>query len=297
MNETLKRYVDVGLLIGAEIGTKIVGAIALWIVGRLVIRGILRLLDRTTKFRNIDETLARYLHSVASVLLNILLIITVLGVFGVQTFTFAGILAATGVAIGMAWSGLLANLAAGVFMIVLRPFKAGDVVTVAGVTGIVHSIGLFVTSVDTFDNERTFLGNNKIFGEIIKNHSDNPVARLNINVQLPHGADVHKVIAVLKEKLTNAPHAASNPAPFVEMVGMTLSGPLLVAHPYVESAKYPLALAAAHLVVYDEVAKLGYPTPAQAVVLREDGARLAAVNGHDARGLSQVSNSGTPEAP
>jgi small conductance mechanosensitive channel len=280
--------VDVGLVIGADIGTKIIGAVTLWIVGRLVIRGVLRMVDRTTKFRNIDETLARYLHSVASVLLNILLIITVLGVFGVQTFTFAGILAATGVAIGMAWSGLLANLAAGVFMIVLRPFKAGDVVTIAGVTGIVHSIGLFVTSIDTFSNERTFIGNNKIFGEIIKNHSENPIARLNITVQLPHGADVHKVIAVLTEKLASAPHAVSDPPPFIEMGGATLAGPVLIAHPYVESAKYPLALNAAHLVIYDELAKLNYPAPAQAVVLRNDGGKLAAVNGHGAQELSPM---------
>ncbi|XXX74675.1 mechanosensitive ion channel family protein [Sorangium sp. So ce134] len=282
MNETLNKYIDVGLLLGVEIGTKILGAIALWIVGRLVIRTVLRLFDRTTRFRNIDETLARYMRSVASVLLNILLVITVLGVFGVQTFTFAGILAAAGVAIGMAWSGLLANLAAGVFMIVLRPFKAGDVVTIAGVTGIVHSIGLFVTSVDTFDNERTFLGNNKIFGEIIKNHTENPIARLNINVQLPHGADVHRVIAILKEKLAGAPHAVSNPEPFIEMAGVNLTGPLLVAHSYVDSAKYPWALTAAQLVVYDEISKLGYPAPAQAVVLRQDGVRIA----HEARELS-----------
>ena len=102
MNETVSRYMDIGLQLGAEIGTKIIGAVALWIVGRLVIRTLLRLLDRTAKVRRIDETLARYLHSVASVLLNMLLIITVLGVFGVQTFTFAGILAAAGIAIGMA---------------------------------------------------------------------------------------------------------------------------------------------------------------------------------------------------
>lgn len=288
MNETLSKYMDLGLLIGAEIGTKILGAVALWIVGRLVIRALLRFLDRTTKFRKIDETLARYLHSVASVVLTLLLIITVLGVFGVQTFTFAGMLAAAGIAIGMAWSGLLANLAAGVFMIMLRPFKAGDVVTICGLTGFVHSIGLFVTAIDTFDNERTFFGNNKIFGEVIKNHSENLVARLNITVQLPHGADVHKVIAVLKVALSSAPHTVSNPEPFVEMTGMTLAGPVLVAHPYIDSTKYPLALAAAQLVVYDEITKLGYPAPAQAVVLREDGVRLAVVKGHDAGELGQM---------
>ncbi|WP_272428146.1 mechanosensitive ion channel family protein [Polyangium jinanense] len=285
MNEMIKKYVDIGIQLVVDVGVKIVGAIVLWIVGRVVIRTVLRLLDRTAKIRKIDETLSRYLNSVASVLLNILLIITVLGVFGVQTFTFAGILAAAGVAIGLAWSGLLANLAAGVFMIVLRPFKAGDVVTICGVMGIVHSIGLFVTAIDTFGNERVFMGNNKIFGEIITNHSENPIARLDVKIQLPHGADVHKVIAILEEKLPKADHAVSDPAPFIELTGVNLAGPTLVAHSYVDSKKYPWALNAANLVVYDEISKLGYPIPAQEVVLRGDRARLAAGKGDDVGAL------------
>jgi small conductance mechanosensitive channel len=288
VNRYVGRYVDIALQLCIEIGSKVFGAVLLWVVGRLVIRALLRVLDRTTRLRRIDDTLARYLHSVASVLLNILLIITVLGVFGVQTFTFAGILAAAGVAIGLAWSGLLANLAAGVFMIVLRPFRVGDVVTVSGVTGIVHSIGLFVTSVDTFSNDRTFLGNNKIFGEIIKNHTENPVARLDINVQLPHGADVHKVIEVLREKLPQAEHAVSDPAPFIEMTGVNASGPLLIAHSYADSKKYPWALTAANLLVYDEVRKLGFATPAQEVVLRGDRALPAPGKSDGAREIPQA---------
>jgi small conductance mechanosensitive channel len=287
MNETVNKYLEIALQVGIDIGLKLIGAIALWILGRVLIRSLLRLVDRTTKGRNVDETLARYLRSVASVLLNILLVITVLGVFGVQTFTFAGILAAAGVAIGLAWSGLLANLAAGVFMIVLRPFKAGDVVTICGTTGIVHSIGLFVTAIDTFSNERTFFGNNKVFGEVIKNHTENPIARLDINVQLPHGVDVHKVMETLKDKLLEAPLVVKDPPPFMEMAGMTLHGPLVIAHPYVESVKFPFARAAANLVVYDEVTKLGVPIPAQAVVLRGDGARPSSIKGDELRELSQ----------
>ncbi|MRG93411.1 mechanosensitive ion channel family protein [Polyangium spumosum] len=288
MNDIVKKYTEIGLQLGLDIGTKILGAIVLWIVGRVLIRGVLRLLDQATKVRKIDDTLARYLHSVASVLLNILLIVTVLGVFGVQTFTFAGILAAAGVAIGLAWSGLLANLAAGVFMIMLRPFKAGDVVTICGTMGIVHSIGLFVTAIDTFANERVFIGNNKIFTEIITNHTENPVARLDIKVQLPHGADVHKVIKILEEKLPKADHAVSDPPPFIEMTGVSAAGPTLVAHSYVDSRKYPWALTAANLAVYAEIGKLGYPIPAQEVVLRGELGRLATAKADDVRGFAQV---------
>ena len=106
-----------------DIGGKLLGAIALWIVGRLIIGAVRRLIRRTSEARHVDATLIRYLDSVVGVLLQILLIIAVLGVFGIQTTTFAGLLAAAGVAIGMAWSGLLANFAAGVFLILFSPFK------------------------------------------------------------------------------------------------------------------------------------------------------------------------------
>jgi hypothetical protein len=96
--------------------------------------------------------------------LNIVLVVAILGYFGVETTSFVAILAAAGIAIGMAWGGLLANFAAGAFMIVLRPFKVGDFVTAAGITGTVKEIGLFVTALNTPDNVLTLVGNNKIFG-------------------------------------------------------------------------------------------------------------------------------------
>lgn len=288
MNETLQRYLDIGVQLGVDVGSKILGAMALWIVGRFLIRGVLKVLDRTTKIRKLDETLARYLHSVASVLLNILLVITVLGVFGVQTFTFAGILAAAGVAIGVAWSGLLANLAAGVFMIVLRPFKAGDAVTVGGVTGIVHSIGLFVTAIDTFDNVRTYIGNNKIFGETIQNYSANPTRRVDLLVQLSAGADVQKAIAMLREKLPTIPHVMKEPAPVVEINDFNLAGPVLAVRPTANGANYLDVLFATNKMIHEEMGKLGFPAPAQPVLVRGDGARISLGKVEEGRSVAQA---------
>ena len=113
------------------------------------------------------------------------------GDFSVETTSFAAILAA-GIAIGMAWSGLLANFAAGAFMIVLRPFKVCDFVTAAGVTGTVKEIGLFVTAVVTPDNVLTMLGNNKIFSDTIQNFSANPYRRVDLKAQLAHSVDTMK---------------------------------------------------------------------------------------------------------
>ena len=114
------------------------------------------------------------------VLLNIALIVALLGFFGVETTTFAALLAAGGVAIGVAWSGLLANFAAGVFIVILRPFKVGDFVTAGGVIGTISHIGLFGTNIDTPDNVQTMVGNNKILSDTIQNFSSNPYRRVDL---------------------------------------------------------------------------------------------------------------------
>src|SRR6476661_4543677 len=117
------------------VGLKILGAIAIWIIGRWLIAFPLRLIGGALTKQRIGPTLARYIHSATAALLNIVLVVAILGFFGVETTSFAALLAAAGVAIGMAWSGMLANFAGGVFLVILQPFKVGDFVTAAGVTG------------------------------------------------------------------------------------------------------------------------------------------------------------------
>lgn len=262
MDIQVQRYLDVALGFGLAVGTKILGAILLWIVGRFIIRALLRVLDRSTSLRKVDETLARYLHSVASVLLNILLFASVLSVFGVETTTFAGLLAAAGVAIGVAWSGLLSNLAAGVFMIVLRPFKTGDYVTAGGVTGTVHGIGLFVTSIDTDDNVRTIIGNGKIFAETIQNFSNNAYRRVDIRAQLAHGADHDAAIRLLRQQLAQIPNIVQSPAPQVEIIDFTLAGPVLAVRAFTHTSHYWDTYFAMTKIVRDDLGKLALPVPA-----------------------------------
>ena len=113
--------------------------------------------------QKIDPTVIRYIQNAVGALLNIVLVIAILSFFGVETTSLAALIAAGGVAIGLAWSGLLANFAAGVFMVILQPFKVGDFVVAGGVMGTVEEIGLFVTSINTLDNIRNIVGNGKIF--------------------------------------------------------------------------------------------------------------------------------------
>jgi len=131
----------VGLDTGMRIGLKILGAIVLWIVGRMLIGLAARMAHNALERQRVDITLARWIGSILVVTLNIVLVVAILGVFGVETTTLAAFMAAAGIAVGMAWSGLLSNFAAGAFLIVLRPFHAGDFVTAGGVTGTVLEVG------------------------------------------------------------------------------------------------------------------------------------------------------------
>src|SRR5512134_3431961 len=146
----------------------------------------------------VDPTLVTYLGSMVAVLLNVTLVLGILGYFGIQTTSFAALLAGAGLAIGAAWSGMLGNFAAGAFMLVLRPFKVGDFVNVGGVNGTVHELGLFGTTVITPDNVLTLVGNGKIFADTIQNFSALPVRRVERTAQLAGGVDALDAIERLR---------------------------------------------------------------------------------------------------
>ena len=205
----MQTIVDVAILVGF----KVVGAIVFYLVGRWLISFAIRLVSSALERQKVDPTLLRYIGTIISVTLNIILVVAILGYFGVETTSFAAILAAAGVAIGMAWSGLLANFAAGAFMVVLRPFKVGDFVTVGGITGTVKEVGLFVTALNTPDNVLTIIGNNKVFSDTIQNFSANPYRRVDLKAQLAHSVDHNEAIKLLKERISKVPNAIANPAP------------------------------------------------------------------------------------
>lgn len=254
------------------IGGKIIGAIVLWIVGRIVIGAVQKMISKVFETRKLDATLIRYLNSVTGVVLTLVLMIAILSVFGVETTSFAGILAAAGVAIGMAWSGLLSNFAAGVFMMVLRPFKVGDMITAAGTTGVVREIGLFATTIDTADNIRTFVGNSKIFGDNIQNYTTNPYRRVDLKAQLAHSVDPTDAIKRLRVRLAKIPHVVKEPAPSVEIVDFTAAGPVLSVRPFCHNDHYWDVYFAGNQAIVEEFTTAGYPVPAENRVVRSTAA-------------------------
>lgn len=246
-----------------DIGGKLLGALALWIVGRMIISAVRRLIRRASEARKVDSTLVRYLDSVVGVLLQILLIIAVLGVFGIQTTTFAGLLAAAGVAIGMAWSGLLSNFAAGVFLILFSPFKVGDRIAAAGVLGAVHELGLFVTAIDTDDGIRVYVANNKLFSDNITNFSANPFRRVDMGAQLAHGVNPIEAANRLKKRLSEISDVLKDPAPMVEIDKFNMAGTVLLVRAYTHDRTYWNVYFAMTQAIADEFTKAGYPTPAE----------------------------------
>ena len=207
----ITRYQDIFVAAVTTVGLKVLGALVFWVVGRWLIGLVLGMIRKALERQKVDPTVLRYLSSVVSVTLNVFLVIGILGYFGVQTTTFAALVAGIGIAIGAAWAGLLANFAAGAFMITLRPFKVGDFVTVAGVTGTVTEIGLFATTLNTPDNVSTVIGNNKIFGDNIQNFVTNPFRRVELKCQLSGAADHRAAIALLREKIAALPNVLATP--------------------------------------------------------------------------------------
>jgi small conductance mechanosensitive channel len=247
----------------ADAAVKIITAIIIFVIGRWLIGWAIRLLDTALQRNKFDPTLLRYANSVVSVTLNILLIVGLLGYFGVQTATFAALFAAAGVAIGMAWSGLLAHFAAGVFLIVLRPFKKGDFVTVGGVTGTIREIGLFATIVDTPDNLHTTIGNNKILSDNIVNFSANAFRRAELKAQLSGGADIRAAIDVIKTELAAIPNVLCEPKPDVEILEFNLVGPVLAVRPYCHTKDYWQVYFDTNQMLLRELAQFPAPMAAQ----------------------------------
>ena len=151
---------------------------------------------------------------------------------------FAALLAGAGLAIGAAWSGMLGNFAAGVFMQVLRPYKVGDFISAGGVVGTVKELGLFATTVITPDNVVTVVGNGKVFGDNIQNYSALPVRRVDCVAKVANSVNPLDAIARLQPVIAAIPNVATDPAPVIEILEFTPEGPKLCVRPFTHTDHY-----------------------------------------------------------
>jgi small conductance mechanosensitive channel len=253
-----------------QLGLKILGAVLLWMAGRKLIGIGLKLLTRTLQRNQFDVTVSRYIEGSLSVLLNTALIVSILGFFGVETTTFAALLAAGGVAIGLAWGGLLANFAAGVFLMVLRPFRVGDAVTAAGVTGTVREVGLFSTTINTADNVLTIVGNNKVFTDTIQNYSANPYRRVDLTATIDNSVSHQLAIDLLRDRVAQIPHVLTTPAPEIDVLTLTQAGPVLCVRPWCAGVHYGQVLFDTNRMIRETFTAAGFPAPVGQIMIRGD---------------------------
>jgi small conductance mechanosensitive channel len=244
-------------------GLKILGAIVAWIVGRYFIKLGMRLLAAALARQRFDPTIARYAGNVLNVGLTIALVIALMGYFGFETTSFAALVAGFGVAIGAAWAGLLANFAAGAFLIVLRPFRVGDHIKAAGVEGTVKEIGLFATTIMMPDHVTAFVGNNKIFSDNIQNFSVHPFRRVDRTALVAHTVDIDDAVTRLKAAIARIPNVQTTPAPEVEVVELTTRGPMLAVRAYTHASHYGQVYGDATRAIFDTLREAGYPLPAE----------------------------------
>ena len=252
-----------------DLGVKVLAALAFWFIGRWLIGRVIRLMRAAMGRSAVDPTLIKYLGSIVSIALNIALVLGILGYFGIETTSFAALLAGAGVAIGAAWSGMLGNFAAGAFMLILRPFKVGDLVSVAGVTGTVQELGLFGTTLVTGDNVLTIVGNGKIFSDTIQNLSALPVRRVDRTAQLASSVDPMEAVERFRDAVAKIPNVATSPAPDVRLLEVTLVGPVIAIRPYTHTDHYWQVYFDTNEAIVRVCREAGWPAPMPSQVVRQ----------------------------
>jgi small conductance mechanosensitive channel len=213
-------------------GLRVVGAIAVLIIGRIaagMMRGWTR---RLLKKRNTDETLVPFFSNMVYYAVIVAVVIAVLGIFGIPTASFVAVLGAAGLAVGLALQGTLSSFAAGVMLLIFRPFKTSDLVEAGGTTGVVMEISLFTTELRTPDNVKKIVPNSEIYGATISNYTDVDKRRVDMVVGIGYDDDIGKAIEVITRVVKADSRVLADPEPQVAVCEMADSSVNLVVRPW-----------------------------------------------------------------
>lgn len=223
---------------GIAAGEKIIIAIIVYVVGKLLIKLINKLLARILTKRNVDLGVKTFLYSLTNILLTILLIISVIGALGVNTASFAALLASAGVAIGMALSGNLQNFAGGIINLVFKPYKVGDYIEVQGVSGTVKEIQILNTILATPDNKVIYIPNGALSSGTIVNYSRMETRRVDFTFGVEYGTDYDFVKSTLEEIIKNDSRILADPAYTIALHTLADSSVNVILRVWVKSADY-----------------------------------------------------------
>lgn len=262
-NGKVDKLLEDTISLGVEAGKSILLALAIFIVGRYIIKLINKLVAGMLERRNVEPTIQSFLKSFINILLTILLIITVVSALGVNTTSFAALLASAGVAVGMALSGNLQNLAGGIILLLFKPYKVGDYIDAQGISGTVKAIQIFHTLLTTVDNKEIYVPNGALSSGNVVNYSKNPLRRVDFTVGVEYGTEIEKVKKVTMDIINADSRILKDPAPFVAVCELADSSVNFTVRVWVDAANYWGVFFDMNEKIYTEYNKqgIGFPFP------------------------------------
>lgn len=233
----LSEYYDSLMPLMIEYGMSVIGAILILILGWTIANWAAKRVRKSgEKTEKVDDTLVPILAQIIRILIIIITILAVLNQFGVETTSIVALLGAAGLAVGLALQGSLSNIAAGVMILALRPFKIGDAVEIGGTLGVVDEIGLFVTELHSFDNIGITIPNSMVWGNEIKNLSRHDTRRVDMVFGIGYGDDMDKAVKIIKEVLEADERVLSEPATLIAIGNLGDSSVDINVRPWVKAA-------------------------------------------------------------
>lgn len=234
----LEVFIQQAITFCVEAGKSILVAVIIYVVGRFVVSLLNKLLTKALNRRNLDPTVKSFLQSFVNILLTVLLIVAVVSALGINTTSFAALLASVGVAAGMALSGNLQNFAGGLIILLLKPFKVGDFIEAQGLSGVVDGIQIFHTVLRTVDNKVIYLPNGSLSSGNIINYSQQERRRVDLIVSLEYGQDVDQAREVLLSLFAKDERILQDPAPLVALSKLADSSVDLTVRLWVAATDY-----------------------------------------------------------
>ncbi len=219
-------------------GIKVIGAIIILIVGRIIAGIVRRMVSRLMEKSNVDSAVVSFTANLVYFLILVFAVLAALAKFGMQTASFVAILGAAGFAIGFALQGSLANFAAGVLILVLRPYKVGDYIDTAGTAGSVKEIQLFTTVLATPDNIKIMVPNGKLFGDVIKNFTGYDTRRIDLVVGIGYTSDIQKAYEIMMNLIKADSRILADPAPQIAVSELADSSVNFVVRPWSKKEDY-----------------------------------------------------------
>lgn len=259
--ENLQHYWTLIQAYVSTYGLKVIGALFVLIVGLWIIRIMVRSLHKGMTKRLDNPTLVSFAVSFIGVLLKVMLVISIMGMIGIEMTSFIAVLGAAGLAVGMALSGTLQNFAGGVLVLTFKPYKVGDFIEALGHAGVVKEIQIFNTVLNTPDNKIIFIPNGKIYSESITNFSHEPLRRVDFKFGIGYDVDYDKAKAVLQDIISKNELILTEPQAFIGLVEMADSSVNIVVRVWVEAANYWSVFFSTNETVFKEFSKQGINIP------------------------------------